>query len=148
MSKKPINEIKNSQLSKTLNISKELQNLDIKILLKTMNKRIQKLYNRQHMISHSYFENLQNLKDEDLAKELADIFINRIIPLLKVYFKNDWEKIRIVLGDTLKTNHKEKYQFIKRTEVFKYEYLSETMVSYELNKEAFFHLDSYITIYE
>ncbi|WP_413699292.1 hypothetical protein ACLKMH_17585 [Psychromonas sp. KJ10-10] len=36
--------------------------------------------------------------------ELKEAFKNKIIPLLEEYFYEDWNKIRLVLGDSLKND--------------------------------------------
>ena len=46
-----------------------------------------------------------------MLEHLEQIFQQRIIPLLQEYFFDDWEKIRLVLGDNQKA--KEEHQFIK-----------------------------------
>ena len=69
-----------------------LPNLDAAKLLHTINDRIEFLYDRDHVIGHSYFLTVSSLND------LRDVFINRIIPLLQEYFYGDWEKIGRVLG--------------------------------------------------
>lgn len=88
----------------------EVGEIDISAVLKIINRRIEALYDREHTIGHAYFMPLKVKSDIDT---LADIFKNKIIPLLQEYFYDDYEKIRLVLGD----NQKEKVgipQFILR----------------------------------
>lgn len=73
-----------------------VDDIDIKQLLETINKRIEYLYDRDHTIGHAYF---MSLKDNPSLSELENIFGNKIIPLLQEYFYDDWEKILMVLGD-------------------------------------------------
>jgi hypothetical protein len=66
-----------------------------KDILQTINKRIEKLLDRDHLIGHSYFL----LKDgETAANKLTDSFYRNIIPLLQEYFFGDYAKIGAVLG--------------------------------------------------
>lgn len=67
--------------------------IDLRELLKTINERIEFLYDRDHTIGHAYF---MGVKDKD---RLCGVFRNKIIPLLQEYFYDDWDKIQIVLGD-------------------------------------------------
>lgn len=76
-----------------------IEGIKIDLLLEEINKRIEFLYDRDHTIGHSYF---LELKNNGLYKDLCDIFINKIIPLLQEYFFDDWEKIQIVLGDHIR----------------------------------------------
>ncbi|MDD0824248.1 AAA family ATPase [Mannheimia sp. AT1] len=71
-------------------------NIDLEKMLTIINERIEYLYDREHTIGHAYFMSLDENSD---AEDLKDIFINKIIPLLQEYFYDDWEKIRLVLGD-------------------------------------------------
>lgn len=88
-----------SELLGAININ----NIDVKKMFETINQRIEYLYDRDHMIGHSYFLKLKNGKSEDEKYErLCDIFANNIIPLLQEYFYDNWEKIQIVLGDNIK----------------------------------------------
>ena len=77
-----------------LSTSEELQNegIDLTILLTTINKRIEKLIDRDHQIGHSYFINVKTFD------ELKASFHNKIIPLLQEYFFGDYGKIGLVLG--------------------------------------------------
>lgn len=70
-----------------------LENIDLPQLLTTINKRIEKLLDKDHQIGHSYFMNVSNLE------ELKSAFQNKIIPLLQEYFFGDYGKIGLVLGE-------------------------------------------------
>jgi 5-methylcytosine-specific restriction protein B len=60
-------------------------------VLKTINKRIEKLLDKDHAIGHSYFL----YKDEN---KMIVSFYKNIIPLLQEYFFGDYGKIGLVLG--------------------------------------------------
>lgn len=64
-------------------------------ILKTINTRIEKLLDKDHMIGHSYF--IKNGEDDMLPK-IQDAFYKSIIPLLQEYFFGDYGKIGLVLG--------------------------------------------------
>lgn len=64
-------------------------------LLRAINRRLEKLYDRDHCIGHAY---LLSLKDEPTLERLKHAFRNRVIPLLQEYFFGDWGKIGLVLG--------------------------------------------------
>jgi flavodoxin len=72
-------------------------NIDIKLMLETINKRIEKLLNKDHLIGHAYFIDLN--KSENQLSQLKHIFHNKIIPLLQEYFYGDSGKIGLVLGN-------------------------------------------------
>ena len=86
--------------------------IDVQRLLKTLNDRIEVLYDREHMLGHSYFLPVVQAKEnsEQAFKILKNIMRNRVLPLLEEYFYNDWQKIRMVLGDNQK---EESLQFIR-----------------------------------
>lgn len=69
-----------------------LGNIELPLLLNTINRRIEKLLDKDHQIGHSYFMAVSDLK------ELKATFKNRIIPLLQEYFFGDYGKIGLVLG--------------------------------------------------
>ncbi|MGF2712602.1 AAA family ATPase [Bacillus cereus] len=66
--------------------------IDLAEMLSVINKRIEVLYDRDHMIGHAYFINAKT------DNEVIAIFQTKIIPLLQEYFYDDWEKIGLVLG--------------------------------------------------
>ena len=69
-----------------------LEGIDLSELLETINKRIEKLLDKDHLIGHSYFMTVATLND------LKSAFQNKIIPLLQEYFFGDYGKIGLVLG--------------------------------------------------
>jgi 5-methylcytosine-specific restriction protein B len=70
-----------------------IEGINLKELLTTINKRIEKLLDKDHLIGHSYF---LNIKEE---KDLRRVFKNNVIPLLQEYFFGDYGKIGLVLGN-------------------------------------------------
>ncbi|MFA0144928.1 AAA family ATPase [Vibrio lentus] len=91
------------------------QKIDLKSLLEALNKRIEVLYDREHTLGHAFLfpaYNAGKSGQHELAfDELKAAFKNKIIPLLEEYFYEDWNKIRLVLGDSLKQD--ETLQFLK-----------------------------------
>jgi|3_EtaG_2_1085321.scaffolds.fasta_scaffold01890_5 5-methylcytosine-specific restriction protein B len=61
-------------------------------ILETINKRIEKLLDKDHLIGHSYFMDVSEVSD------LKRVFYRNIIPLLEEYFYGDKGKIQLVLG--------------------------------------------------
>ena len=126
---------------------KEIE-IDFTTMLKTINERIEYLYDRDHTIGHAYFLPLKGGAD---ISELASIFKNKILPLLQEYFYDDWEKIRLVLRDNQKN---EDLQFVKIKSGMDTEKLFggkigyiDDKVLYEINFKAFNDPQSYIKIY-
>ena len=71
----------------------KLSEISLPDLLDTINKRLEKLLDKDHQIGHSYFISVASLDDLKLA------FQNKIIPLLQEYFFGDYGKIGLVLGE-------------------------------------------------
>ena len=69
-----------------------LDTVDLPLVLNTINKRIEKLLDKDHQIGHSYFMSVTKLS------ELKEAFQNKIIPLLQEYFFGDYGKIGLVVG--------------------------------------------------
>lgn len=124
-----------------------VEDLSISELLTRLNKRITVLYDREHTIGHAYF---MPLKASPTVETLAEIFTNNIVPLLQEYFYEDYEKIRLVLGDNRKSNPEE--QFIVAKENDYAELFGDIEVglddgySYEINDAAFGNIEAYRSI--
>jgi 5-methylcytosine-specific restriction endonuclease McrBC GTP-binding regulatory subunit McrB len=130
-----------------------VSNIQIAEMLETMNKRIEVLYDREHTLGHAFFIPLIN---DPTIENLAGIFKNKIIPLLKEYFFEDWEKIRIILGDDQKSTE---YGFFKKNSIdqasnylfsndAKRNNRLENFSSYVFNEPALEKQNSYIGIYQ
>ena len=89
-----------------------LKSIDLEALLNAINQRIEALYDREHTLGHAFFIPISKLvDDQDQAfDQLQLVFKNKIIPLLEEYFFDDWNKIRLVLGDNQKP---ERLQFVR-----------------------------------
>ena len=79
------------------------QVIDVPRMLAAINQRVEALYDRDHCIGHAYFTPLAKVTDGDeRLVALQQVFSTRILPLLEEYFFEDWQKIRLVLGDNQK----------------------------------------------
>ncbi len=72
-------------------VSDDVDSVNCRQLLATMNERIRFLLDREHQIGHTYFMNVKSIDS------LASTFKNKIVPLLQEYFYDNWEKIELVL---------------------------------------------------
>lgn len=130
--------------------------INLEQMLTTLNKRIEALYDRDHSIGHAYFTDIKHLPPENRFTALKAVFRNRIIPLLEEYFFEDWQKIRLVLGDNQEL--KSELQFVHEIDSGKD--LKELFGSkheldqyaprsrYQLNIMAFNYPDAYVGIYD
>ncbi|CAM4432480.1 AAA family ATPase [Paenibacillus macerans] len=123
--------------------------LNLATMLETMNWRIEALYDREHTIGHAYF---LSLYEEPTLGKLGHLFEHTIIPLLQEYFYENYEKIRIVLGDN---NKPKPEQFIVVNKVDMKELFGkldevdlEESITYEINRDAFRQLGAYLKIYD
>lgn len=73
-------------------LKKEIAGVTLVDILKTINKRIEKLQGKDHQIGHSYLLAVENTQD------LKATFSNKINPLLQEYFYGDPIKLGLVLG--------------------------------------------------
>ena len=124
-----------------------VEGVDIRQLMIKINKRIEILCDRDHTIGHAYF---MQLKNKPTLATLAHIFKNAIVPLLQEYFYDDYEKIRLVLGDA---NKEENEQFVRSTAVdyaqifgSNAELYLENDEVYSINNAAFANINAYLKI--
>lgn len=136
----------------------KVKNIDLSLLLRSINQRIEVLHSREHMIGHAYFLGMDTTTDEHASFEaLANIFRNRVIPLLQEYFFDDWDKIRLVLGDNQKGRNSGA-QFILAEEVPMDDLFGKNAMDmlgfsdkkhiFRINEAAFTDPSAYIGIYQ
>lgn len=128
----------------------EIEGIHIGKMLEIINNRIEALYDREHSIGHAYF---MGLASNQTLEALAGIFKKKVLPLLQEYFFEDYEKIRLVLGDNQKSNNQ--FQFVRKENI-DYETLfgdqeselfDNELIRYVINEDAFNDPNSYIGIY-
>lgn len=141
----------NSQILNKKNNNSDLiiDGINIGTMLDVINKRIEILYDREHTIGHAYFIDLVVNTNID---NLKLIFTRKILPLLQEYFYDDYEKIRLVLGDNGVKS--EELQFFNVSGVpvnlfgntRDFDIIEDKMV-YTVNTLAFTKPEAYIKIY-
>ena len=73
-------------------LSDNVDGINLRKLLFTINKRIELLLDREHIIGHALLMKVNNLVG------LKKVFITNIMPLLEEYFFEDWDKIKQVFN--------------------------------------------------
>lgn len=124
-----------------------VEDISIRDMLIRMNRKISVLYDREHTIGHAYFI---PLKANPTIETLAAIFENSILPLLQEYFYDDYEKIRLVLGDNNKPDAADQFivaRSIDYTELFGTTEMDlDDSFVYEINRAAFDNIEAYRSI--
>ena len=124
-----------------------VEDVSIKDIFIKMNKRITVLFDREHTLGHAYF---LPLKDAPTIETLANIFENSIIPLLQEYFYEDYEKIRMVLGDNQKDSEDKQFITIEENDYNDLfgdtDYEFDEMRTYKINSFALTNIEAYRSI--
>jgi 5-methylcytosine-specific restriction protein B len=74
-------------------LANNVDGINIVLLLKVINSRIELLLDSNHIIGHAFFMKVNNFDD------IKNVMIKKIIPLLEEYFFDDLQKIQIILND-------------------------------------------------
>ncbi|WP_435353993.1 McrB family protein [Emticicia sp. SJ17W-69] len=118
----------------------EVEGVNLEKLLSKINQRIEFLIDRDHTIGHAYLIDCQSIM------QLCKVFVHKIIPLLQEYFYNDWEKIRLVLGNdlVLRETLKTKTIFGQNLDDFEDEsyryFINPDLITGEIGAEIFLNL--------
>lgn len=74
-------------------IAEDGRNINLRLLLDAMNRRIRFFLSRDLMLGHAYLCPVTNFP------QLKVVFLTQFIPLLQEYFYEDWHKIQLVFRD-------------------------------------------------
>ncbi|WP_257154142.1 AAA family ATPase [Bacillus cereus] len=97
-------------------LPEDIDGINVKKLVHTINQRIEYLYDRDHTIGHAFF-----LCNDLSETELINIMKKKVIPLLQEYFYDDWEKIEMILGGAASDDSSSyflKKEIIKPADIF------------------------------
>lgn len=111
-----------------------IETINVRLMVKVINERIEYYYDREHMIGHSYFLPLIDIPTKE---KLDEIFKINILPLLAEYFYGDWGDIQKILNNNF-VDKKKKSSYIKDD--------SNQKNLYDINKE--FTVAQYRKIYD
>ena len=123
-------------------LNQDINGINLQSLLKTINQRIEYLYDRDHMIGHAYFIGCDSFDD------LQSIFKNKLIPLLQEYFYDDWEKINLVFNNNRFIDNTTKYNQNELFSNCEFDDFNDEKVLYKLNEGALEINEEYKKIYE
>ena len=129
--------------------------IDLCEMLSAMNMRLEALFDRDHTIGHAFFMPLQKLPMAKRFDALCQIMLQKVVPLLEEFFFDDWDKIRLVLGDNKKSDPE--LRFLKEATSQSYiedlfgevegQALDGLRAAYTLSPEAFKSPQAYPGIY-
>jgi 5-methylcytosine-specific restriction enzyme B len=74
-------------------LTSDVAGINVQALLAAMNDRIERLFDRDHVLGHTYLMGVASFE------ELVQRFRSQIIPLLQEYFFEDWRRIQEVFND-------------------------------------------------
>lgn len=118
-------------------LSDDVDGINLRKLLFTINKRIELLLDREHIIGHALLMKVNNLAG------LKQVFITNIMPLLEEYFFEDWDKIKQVFnGNGFVSELKDAHTtWLGGSD----EYAAK---SYFVNPKAFDEIENYTAVYQ
>lgn len=77
--------------------------INLSVLLASLNDRMEVLLGRDYMLGHAYF--MKEGKAVSTNKDLHHVIMNKVLPQLQEYFYDDYSQIQIVLGCDIIEKH-------------------------------------------
>jgi len=118
--------------------------LELNLILDTINRRIARLLDRDHQIGHAYFLSISAADDPLIA--LRGVFRDSLLPLLREYFYNDPAKIGLVLGNAFVAPATETLNFANFDEDIETRF--DNKQEYEFSSPEEWDLQAFKSIYE
>jgi len=131
--------------SKVIEDNISVEGIEVEILFKTINSRIEFLIDKDHTIGHSYF---LKIKDDQSIEALAQLFTREIIPLLMEYFYGDFEKIQLVLGDNKDWKSETYKKFFKKKQAQQKNLFGKAEIVEGYDEKEIFELDEILGLNE
>ena len=120
--------------------SRQVEGVDLTLLLKGLNERIEILFDRDHRIGHAFFYDVQTLDQLDY------VFRRKVLPLLQEYFYENWSNVRRVLNDYGPGDFITRESRVALRADGEESYADEPRIIYDVNKIKF-PIDAYSRIY-
>ncbi len=120
----------------------QVEGVSIPQLLTALNRRIEVLFDREHTLGHAFFT---PLRQSPTLQTLGDIFQDRIVPLLQEYFYDDYDKVRLILGDKKRPTEQQFFQEVPvdPQALFGTGLDFEIAPAYRINRDAFYNVEIY-----
>ena len=121
-------------------MNRNVEGVDLTLLLTGINERIEILFDRDHRIGHAFFYDVQT------RDQLESVFRRKVLPLLQEYFYENWSNIRRVLNDCGKDHFITRKSRPALPADGEENYADEPRFIYDVNKNPF-PMDAYKRIY-
>lgn len=113
-----------------LNEIKQCNEINLPLLLQTINERISILKNENYQIGHSYLINVKNIDD------FLKVMRRSILPLLQEYFYDDWQSICAILNQSYKNVNENKLFEVNQKDMNLFKNEFNELIEYQ-NKKIF-----------
>jgi len=113
-----------------LNEIKQCNEINLPLLLQTINERISILKNENYQIGHSYLINVKNIDD------FLKVMRRSILPLLQEYFYDDWQSICAILNQSYKNVNENKLFEVNQKDINLFKSEFNELIEYQ-NKKIF-----------
>lgn len=125
-------------------LERRVDGVDLGQLLRAINKRLEFLADRDHLIGHAYFTRVASLED------LRVTFRMQVIPLLQEYFFDDWSRIEMVLASQDGRSPFLLRETLKGSELFRahVDVAGQDQTRYEMTMPSAWTAEAFRSVYE